>query len=155
MLSEENSKLGRALAGGHIPSVAKAVMGHKSLREAVILSVLDQLESECSKLCQKSNPPSLFCKVPVSEIKEFEWDNLIEEFKNKAPLFFQILCSVTSRNDHRNKSKHGRAHNPGICMAAAVVLKERNQKMTGVQSLISLTLFASHVDKQVIRYLYQ
>ena len=51
--------------------------------------------------------------------------------------------------DHRNRSKSGRAHQPGICMAAAVVLKERNQKMTGVQSLVSLMLFASHVDKQV------
>ena len=149
MLSEEDSKLGRTLAGGHIPSLAKAVMGHKCLREAVTLSFLDQLESECSKLCQNSTPPSLFCKVPVSEIEEFQWDRFIQELKEKAPLLLQILSSITSRNDHRNKLKTGGAHNPGICMAAAVILRERNQKMTGVQSLISMILFASHVDKQV------
>lgn len=148
-MNEEDSKLGRALAGGYIPSLAKAIMRHKMLREAVILNVLDQLDSECSKLCQKSTSPSLFCKVPVSEIEEFQWDKFIKELKTKAPLFLQMLSSITSRNDHRNRSKSGRAHQPGICMAAAVVLKERNQKMTGVQSLVSLMLFASHVDKQV------
>ena len=39
-------------------------------------------------------------------------------------------------------------------MAAAVVLKERNQKITGVQSLLSLMLFASNVDKLVNAYMY-
>jgi len=124
-------------------------MGHRHLRETVLLLVLDQLESECSKLCQNSSPPSLFAKVPVSEVQEFQWDKFIQELKEKAPLFLQILSSITSRNDHRIKLKSSRAHHPGICMAAAVVLKERSQKMTGVQSLISLILFASHVDKQV------
>lgn len=135
-----------------MPSLAKAVMGHNALRKAVILSVLDQLESECSKLCQKSTPPPLFCKVPVSEIEEFQSDKFIQELKDKAPLFLQILSSIT-HNDHRNKWKCGTAHNPGICMAAAVVMKERNQKMTREQSLISQMLFASHVDKQVIHHL--
>ncbi len=147
-LNEEESRLGRPLAGRHIPSLAKAVMGQRDLRAAVLLEFLDQLDSECSKLCQKS-PPSLFCKVPVSKVEEFEWDQFIQELQDKAPLLSQILFTITSRNDHRNKLKCDRTHHPGICMAAAVILKERNQRMTGVQSLISLMLFASHVEKQV------
>ena len=34
-------------------------------------------------------------------------------------------------------------------MTAAVLLKERNREMCGIQSLISLLLYSSHVDKQV------
>ncbi len=64
-------------------------------------------------------------------------------------MLLQVLSTISSRNDHRNKLKPGRAHYPGICIAAALVLKERNQRMTGLQSVIALILFASHVDKQV------
>lgn len=147
-LTEDESRLGRALAGGHIPSVAKAVMRSGSLRNAVILRVLDQLDNECVKLCQVSSP-SLFSKVPLSTLEEFEWDKFIQELQERAPLLFQILSTIASRNDHRNQCKTGKAHYPGICMAAAVILKERSQRMTGVQSVMSLLLFASHVDKQV------
>lgn len=143
-LSEEESKLGRALAGGHLPSVAKAVMGHQVLREAVTLLLLDQIDEECSKLCQRSSdPPSLFRKVPVKEMSDFKWDHFIDELRSKAPTLLQVLATITSRNDHRNKHKHGCAHSPGICMAAAIVLKERNREMCGVQSIISLLLFSS------------
>jgi len=42
---EEESALGRALAGGHIPSVAKAVVNHSGLREAVFLKLLDEVDA--------------------------------------------------------------------------------------------------------------
>lgn len=34
-------------------------------------------------------------------------------------------------------------------MAVAVILNERSQKMAGIQSLVSMILFASHAEKQV------
>lgn len=148
-LDDAESKVGRALAGGHIPSLAKAIMGHQGLREAVVLNVLDMLDSECSALCRRTIPLSLFCKVPLPELEQFQWDHFIGELQNKAPTLLQILSTITSHNDHRNKLKSGRSHYPGICMAAALVLRERNQRMTGLQSIIALILFASHVDKQV------
>lgn len=149
-LSEDECKLGRALAGGHKQSIAKAVMGHQELRKAVTLLLLDQIDDECSKLCQRSSdPPSLFRKVPVTEMTDFQWDHFLDELRSKAPTLLQVLSTITSRNDHRNEHKCGRAHNPGICMAAAIVLKERNREMCGVQSIISLLMFSSHVEKQV------
>lgn len=145
---EEESSLGRALAGGHIPSVAKAIVKHSALREAVFLLFLDELDAECSKLCKRSKL-SAFRKLPVSKMSEFEWKVLIDELSSKAPMMLQILCTLTSANDHRNKHKSGSIHQPGICMAASVILKERNREMCGVQSLISLLLFSSHTNKQV------
>ena len=140
--------IGRALAGGHLPSLAKAIMHHHQLREAVVLRVLDQIDSECTKLCQNS-PQSLFSKVSVMEWVDFRWEQFIHELQVKAPLLLQMLSTISSHNDHRNKLKHGTAHFPGICMAAAVILNERSQRMTGIQSLLSLILFAARVDKQV------
>ena len=147
-LSDEESKLGRALAGGHVPSIAKAIVHNSALKQAVFLELLDQLDRECSVLC-RTRDASFFCKVPLSMLEEFCWDKFVEELQHKSPLLLQVMSSITSRNDHRNKSKSGKVHFPGICMAAAILLKERNQRMTGVQSLISLVLFSSHVEKYV------
>ena len=147
-LSEEESKLGRALAGGHAPSIAKAIVRNCTLKRAVFLEMLDQLNRECSKLCQK-HETSLFCKVPGSALEDFHWDKFVQELHDKSPLLLQVMLTITSHNDHRNKSKTGKVHFPGICMATAILLKERNQRMTGVQSLISLILFSSHVEKYV------
>ena len=79
----------------------------------------------------------------------FTWNVLVEDLKERAPTFFRVLSMVASHSDHRNKSKAGNAHNPGISMAAAVILKERNREMNGIQSLVSLIMFATHVNKQV------
>lgn len=79
----------------------------------------------------------------------FTWRVLIDDLKGRAPTFFQVLSTVASHNDHQNKNKAGNAHNPEISMAAAVILKERNREMNGIQSLASLTMFATHVNKQV------
>ncbi len=45
--------------------------------------------------------------------------------------------------------KVGEAHFPGICSAAAILLKERNREMCGLQSLVSLLMYSCHAEKQV------
>ena len=61
VLSEEESKIGRTLAGGHLLSLAKAVLGHKHLSELVFSLILDRLDAECNTLCHRSAVPlSLF-----------------------------------------------------------------------------------------------
>ena len=44
--------------------------------------------------------------------------------------------------------KVGSSHNPGICCAAADLLKERNREMCGLQSLVSLLMFSCHAKKR-------
>ena len=87
----------------------------------------------------------------VYHLPQFNWSWFIDELKEKAPLLFGIVSSICSQNDQRNKFKTGPSHNPGIGMAVALLLKERNMHMTGIQSIISLLLFAARVDKQVNR----
>ena len=89
-LNDDESKLGRALAGGHVPSIDKAIVRIDSLKQAVFLELMDQVDNECSQLCQISRKTSLFCKVPVNQLEEFKWDGFIEELRNKAPLLLQL-----------------------------------------------------------------
>ena len=143
------SYLGRSLAGGHLPTIAKAVLSHEGLKELIMLKVLDAIDQEASKLCQY-NSPSLFRKIKVERLAEFSWGSCISELQSKAPILLRVLSTLASRNDHRNQHKKGAAHYPGICMAMATILKERNREMCGIQRLVSLILFTSRVQKQVI-----
>ena len=143
MLSDEEAKLGRTLAGGHIPSLAKAVLQYSALQEEVFLQFLNLIDEECCKLCEKKDP-SPFRKIPVSELSAFQWEQFIDELRLKAPMLLRILQAISSR-----KQNSGSLHYPGICMASAVLLKERNREICGIQSLISLLLYATHAEKQV------
>ena len=133
-MPQPETKIGRALAGGHLPSIAKSIMGHDNLRQLLFKQFVVQIDSECSQLCQRQpNYYSVYRKIPQSSLADFDWKIFVEDLKNKAPTFFQILSTIASHGDHCNKTKVGDTHNPGICMAAAVILKERNREMNGVQ----------------------
>ena len=147
-LDVQEVKLGRAIAGGHLPTVAKAVLAYADLREAVLRLILEEIETECAVLCQRKEP-SLFRKMEPASLADFRWEILISELEEKAPLLLRIFQLMVSMNDHRNQHKGGVQHYPGICMAMAVLLKERNREICGVQSVLSLLLFFSHAEKKV------
>lgn len=149
-LPESTSSLGAALAVGHMPSVAEAIINHNELGNLVLQHFLDRIDQECTTLCQhKIEPISPFRKIDVDKFPTFQWKSLIEHLSSIAPTLFRLLSTISSHSDHRNKKEVDSAHYPGICMTAAVLLKERNREMCGVQSLVSLLLYSSHIDKQV------
>lgn len=133
-------------------SIAKAALGIDDVREAIISQLLGMLNKECLQLCRRksdTHSPSPFRSIPVDKLAEFKWENMVTELQSKAPLLYKILHSLTSRSDHRNMVKVGAAHFPGICFAAAILLKERNREMCGLQSMVSLLMYACHCEKQV------
>lgn len=143
-------KIGRALAGGHMPTIAKAVYSYAPLKQEILLKVFDMVSSECGDLCKKGSANiSCFRKIPLENMAEFEWAKCIDDLKKKAPTLLQLLSTVVQCNDHRNTAKRGDSHNPGISMAVAVLLKERNREMCGLQSLIALLLFKGQAHKKV------
>ena len=99
ILNEEENKLGRALAGGHIPSLAKAFMEHEQLRSSMLKLFLEEINRECQALCSKLQP-SLFRKIPTTQLLDFQWEGLISDLQNGAPTLLKILSSVVVRNDH-------------------------------------------------------
>ena len=135
----------RALLGGHAGSIAKAVLKIGDVREAIVTQILGTLNDECV------NTSSLFRSIPYEELDEFKWENMVAELQLKAPLLYRVLHSLelASRNDHQNVVKVGAAHFPGICSSIAILLKERNREMCGLQSLISLLMFSCHCEKHV------
>ena len=147
MLGTAESKIARALIGGHAGYIAKALMTWDDVKENIIKLMLGKLNEECTCLCRKAIT-SPFRTMPADQIASFKWVDMVTDLKVKAPLFFTLLDSITSRNNHRNIVIVGVAHYPGICTAAAILLKERNREMCGLQSMVSLLLYSCHAEKQ-------
>lgn len=119
------------------------------IREAIFTHFINMVNKECTMLCKSATSPTHFRNIPVDQMVNFKWENLVDELKLNAPLLFKILVTIASRNDHRNVYKVGSAHYPGICTAVAIMLKERNRYMCGVQSLVSLIMYSCHCEKVV------
>lgn len=147
-LDSSLQKVGCALAGGDPQSIAKAVLSESAVRQHILTRLLQEVDEECARVCRRQ-PVSVFRKVTSAQMESFSWDWYIQELETKCPILYRILGAVVTHSDHRNTLKKGSAHHPGICMAAAVLLKERNREMVGVQSYLSLVLFNSRVQKNV------
>lgn len=150
-LEGAEGKIARTLLGGNANSIAKAALAVDKVKEAIVNILLNDMNDECRKLCRKKPACTLFRKCPVDKLAEFKWKNMIDELKSDAPLLFTIISSLVSHNDARNKTKVGAAHHPGICSTVAVLLKERNREMCGLQSQISLLMYSCHCEKQVCK----
>ena len=111
-------KIGRSLAGGHIPSIAKSVFANPSLREQLIDKVVQAVGSECASMCSRSaQPASLFRCLSLDQSDTFAWKECVGELEQKCPILLRLLTHIVSHTDHRNTSKRGEKHYPGICMA--------------------------------------
>ena len=149
-LRTDDAAIGKALSDGHLPTLAKAIINHPTLAGHVFELLTDQISSECNLLCRRGlEISSLFRKFPVSQLPEFKWQQCIDELQSSAPRMLQILTAISTKNDNRNTVKQGSAHFPGVCVALAVILKERNREMCGIQSLVSILLMMSGVEKKV------
>ena len=147
-LPESLSKLGRSLTSGNMEIVTKAICNNDSLFPIVFKSIIGKIQQECTSLCRRSHPTS-FRRCDVEDIGNFDWEKYCHKLQEKAPLLWQLLLSIATFNDHRAKGKAEDSHFSRIVVAAAIILKERSREMIGVQSMLSLLLFHSRVDKVV------
>ena len=117
--------------------------------EAVFTHFLDAIDHECTTLCRKL-APTHFRTVPMENVQQFNWQPFVDDLECCGPLLLRALTRIAGHSNRRNKGKVGPAHFPGICTAAAVILKERHREMCGLQSVVSLLMYTCHYDKQVI-----
>ena len=106
--------------------------------------------AECDELCRRGASSTLpFKSIPTEHLPDFKWRICIQNLEEKALTLLRLLPKIVGKSDNRNQDKHGDKPHPGICMAIATVLNERNREMYGIQTMTSLLLLTSRVQKQV------
>ena len=115
VLPQNETKVGRALTGGHLPSIVKNIIGHEKLRELLFKQFVSQIDAECTQLCRRQPNSSAFRKIPQSLLTDFSWNLFIEDLQSKAPLFsrfYQLLLPmvITEPNKGRKCTQSGYLH---------------------------------------------
>lgn len=119
-LPKEYELLGKALAHGPPQRIAKAIFKCFDLKKLVIEKVLRLVCSEASHLCSRKEP-TLLRKTGKSDIVNFSFQSLCEEWKTKAPIFYAFLISVAG-------SKNA-TWLPSVAVSGSILLKQRNTQM--------------------------
>lgn len=89
------------------------------------------------------NASSILASQSESDMKTFRWEKLLSELSGKAPVFLSLLHSCTwIRIPNNNRDAV-------IGMCAAILLKYRYSKMSLVQRILSMILYAGHSGKEV------
>lgn len=140
------SNICASLINNDMDSVADKMFQNQELKNLMLDKVCKCIDEECMAICSR-NDASIFRKYDTLRMN-FEWSEYASELKDKAPALYRVLCKVVCHSDKRNKRPLSH-HNPGMCTAAAILLKERNREMNGLQTVISLLLFSSNTHKQV------
>ncbi len=113
------------------------------------------LDDECSTLCRNSGEPvSLFHRVPIDNVEALSWKQAVSELQRKSPILLKLIQTIVGHSDYRNLHKRGESHYPGMCMATAILLKERNTRMCGIQSFLSLVYTVQLQSKQKGLYVH-
>ena len=105
-LNPSLSPIGRALAGGNLAAISRAVFACDALRDLLLKKVTATMDAELMQLCKRSrNLPSPFRRVPIDAMPLFQWGDCIAELNLRAPTLLQVVTAlvnkmtiVTSRN---------------------------------------------------------
>ena len=100
-----------------------AIMQVKSLKNAFLKHILQQIHLECVLLCGKKS--SVLRALTPAELGSFSFEQLLDEWQSYAPLFYEFLSCAA--NVHASELKEKCI---GLCIAGAVLLRERNIHMS-------------------------
>ena len=113
------------------------------MKSELIQLVRKDIEKECCELCSKKNP-SCLRKTSKDDLLSFGMEQLTEEIKDRAPIFYSVLSAAAINRKSKAKNPSPQAEVGAIGMAAAVCLRNRSQYMIAVQLLITVFLYHSN-----------
>ncbi len=150
-LSRSLKKIGRSVGRKNPSAIARQVMSHPKIRREIVKVMGKVIRKDMLQVCSKSTPSLLRNRSPEA-LKSFCWTDLVEELKERAPVFSQILTECVTRRQ-RKRSKEGKSYSIrdsaviGVC--AAVLLRHRNQNLNLFQRLVSVLFYSAHSPQRV------
>ena len=98
------------------------------------------IRRDSTKTKSKANPTLLRTETKDS-VLNFSWRAIGQEILEKSPLFYRLLlASADPKSLSKSSDPETTERYPGICTAAAVLLKNRDKGMSLVHYVISTIL---------------
>ena len=143
-LTPTRKPIGKAVARGHRQGLAVECLKDPIIKRYLLKRIGVLVRNEHRYLCSDSTS-SILRSQCVTDLREFSWEKLLDELKANAPIFLSILCECT-------RTRRPRGNQDAVVgMCAAIILKHRFSRMSLVQKILSLILYAGHTGMQVWR----
>lgn len=141
-LTPSRKKIGKAVGRGSKKAVICECMKISTMRKYIVQILGQKLRNELASLCSE-DANSILREQSPDALTGFSWGKLHDELEARAPTFLSLLEMCT----HTRKPRCNRMAVIGMC--AVLLLKFRFVKMSLVQKVVSLILYADHSGKQV------
>ena len=135
--TEEKEKLVAKIMASSSPALAETMMKIPLIKSCVKAIILQDIDSQCQKLCQKKENPSVLrmTKDSEKELNKFQWMSILTE---DVP---DILSAVALPNVKADGSQI-----PRICTAYGLLMNTRYCKM-----LFQMYFFPSQPEQYVCK----
>ena len=130
VLPPQLEMLGKSLLYSRWREVSKAAFDTPVLQISLKENFCKILQKESEGLCNKKDP-SILRKTSKDDIKSFNLVKLYKELSMRAPFLVKVL-SLIGFNGYQARRDQD-LHIPAVCVAAATLLKNRNQQMNAMQ----------------------
>ena len=130
------------MARGSKKAVAMECLKDPVTRAYLLKGIGVLVRNELKAMCMDSTS-SILRSTSSQDLKGFTWDTLIHEATETAPVLLEILHQST-------QTRQPRSNRPAVIgMCLSIILKYRFSKMSLVQKIMTLILYAGHCGKQV------
>ena len=127
LTTEEKEELVAKIMTSSPPALAETIMTIPLIKSCVKAIMLQDIDSQCQKLCNKKENPSVLrmTKDSEKELNKFQWISILSEMKEKTPDILDILSAVALP-----KVKVDGSQIPRICTAYGLLMNTRYCKNT-------------------------
>lgn len=145
-MTPSRKHIGRSLARRQGLSFATASWQNPLFRNRILGVVRRTITEEARGLCSTLNVCSLrSMNIDLESVAKFDWESLYAELSTRAPVLFSMLEAVLRRNAVKDQPRSKAV----LCTAASILLHHRNEKLSLIQIIVSVVLYAGHSSKRV------
>ena len=142
ILTPTRKRIGKSIARKSNKAVAEECMKSEGIRKYILQHLGVLLRRELKTVCSE-NVNSVLKHKFEPEHNLFCWDALHQELSIHAPLLLRVFTECT-------QTRHKRTNRTAVIgMCCSILLKYRYMKMSAVQRIISIILYAGHSSKMV------
>ena len=127
--------------------VARECMKDQVIKKHILNLIGNTIRSEI-KAMVSDKVNSILRSKEISDLKIFNWNALIKELTIHTPYLFHIFNSITKTITPQDNQM------AIIGMCIAILLKQRYSRMSLVQKVVSIIMYAGHASKQVRQIVY-
>ncbi len=142
-LTPSRRRLGKAVARSSKSSIAKACFTDP-ITTKYAMNYLGTLLRREIQVLVSHDTNSMLQSQDIRSMETFTWDVIMEELRLHAPKLLILFQAIT---ETKQKDEHKRNGIIGMCVS--ILLKYRLSRMSLVQKIISVIIYAGHASKQV------